>query len=558
MRHKTTLFPIFLFFLPLILQAQNWKWAKSLGSANSNTSVANIRPYTSGHMLISGNFDGANMSLGSHTLQNAGQDDGFVAIADATGQYAWAARIGGAGRDFVVDAAAAPNGDFAVAGIFNSISMTIGASALFNSGETDAFVAKFNQNGTVAWAKKIGSQHLDEVSQVAVDSEGNVYVAGQVRDKFTNATIHAFLQKMDAAGTLIWEQKATIQGFGYLQSSALALDNAQHIYFSGTLNGTVNIGGAQLTCDTTTAAFIAKFSPAGMLMGTDLNPAMDKINGLRAHNGKLYACAEKVNWGIGWGWPLSDSKIHVLQLDENLNTLWHKTTGGGSPAQSLDIANGISVDNNGNAYVTGYFFSDTLHFAGEAHPNLFNVDYYYPQIFVLKYAPNGDEVWVKTLGGIHSDMGTSILAIGDDKLCVGGHFESNPVSFGTHELLNTSPLESMYVHLRPERFVRKTVGFLALFDKAASNTLPPPAFQSLAIFPNPATEQIYLRLTTPGNAPVHCQISTADGRLVRETRHAGPVGEVPGKCGRLAARTLPRYAENSRGVFLGRFVKNGG
>lgn len=154
MQHKTTLLPIFLFFLPLILQAQNWKWANSLGNANSNTSVANIRPYTSGQMLICGNFDGANLSLGSHTLQNAGQDDGFVAIADANGQYTWAARLGGSGRDFVVDAAAAPNGDFSVAGIFNSISMTIGASTLLNSGETDAFVAKFNQNGTVAWAKK--------------------------------------------------------------------------------------------------------------------------------------------------------------------------------------------------------------------------------------------------------------------------------------------------------------------------------------------------------------------------------------------------------------------
>jgi len=555
MQHKTILFLLSLLFLPLTLLCQTWDWAQSLGTANSNTSLKNIRTYPGGNMLVCGSFDGATLVLGSHTLHNAGQDDGFVAIADETGQYTWAERFGGSGRDFVVDAAAAPNSGFVTIGNFNSISMSIGGTNLFNSGETDAFVAKYNPNGTLAWAKKIGGQQVDEVSQVAVDDNGNIYVAGQVRDKFTNTTLHAFLLKMDGTGNQIWEQKGTIQGFGFLQTTALALDNEQDIYFSGSLNGTLTMGGAQLTCDTTTAAFIAKFNPAGTLIGSYLNPDMDKINGLHVQAGKLYACAEKVNWGLGWGWPLSDSKIHVLQLDANLNEQWHRTAGGGTPWQSLDIANGISVDESGNAYVTGYFFSDTLHFAGEAHPNLFNVDYYYPQIFVLKYAPNGDEVWAKTLGGIHADEGTSILAFGDDKFCVGGQFESNPVSFGTHAIQNNGTLESMYVHLRPERFVRKTVGFLAMFDKAASSTGPEPLAQPLAVFPNPAADHITLRLKTPVNAPLLCQINTADGRLVRQTYHDGPAEEIRENVSGLPPGMYLVTLRTADGMFLGRFVK---
>jgi hypothetical protein len=556
MRHKTLLPLLSLLFLPFIPQAQAWDWAQPLGSANSNTSVINIRPYPGANMLVCGYFDGASLSLGSHTLQNAGQSDGFVAIADENGQYTWAERVGGSGRDFVADAAAAPNGDFVIIGNFNSISLNIGGFSLFNNGESDVFVAKFNQNGTVAWAKNIGGQQVDEVSQVAVDANGNVYVAGQVRDKFTNFTMHTFLKKIDAAGNQIWEQKGTLQGNGMLQTTALALDDEQDIYFCGSFNGTVSLGGAQLTCDTSSAAFMAKFSPSGSLMGTYLKPSVDKINGLRAHGGKLYACAEKMNWGIGWGWPLSDSKIHVLQLDEDLNEIWHKSTGGGTPWQSLDIANGISVDDSGNAYVTGYFFSDTLRFAGEAHPNLFNVDYYYPQIFVLKYAPNGNEIWAKTFGGIHEDEGTSILAFSDDKFCVGGNFESSPVSFGTHTLQNTSPLESMYVHLRPERFVRKTVGFLALFDKATSNTQPEPAIQSLAVFPNPATEQITLRVKSAHNSPVSCQLSTTDGRLIRQTQYTGPIEEIRENVSGLAPGVYLVTVRTAEGVFLGKFVKH--
>lgn len=554
MKINPLVFCIACFTLPLSAPAQTWKWAQSLGAPNNTTAIKTIRPYTSARALVCGSFAAPSLTLGSHTLGNAGQEDGFIAIADDAGQYSWAAGFGGAGREFVVDAAASAAGDLAVAGNFNSITLTIGGTNLPNSGETDAFLAKYNADKTLAWVKKIGTADIDEVSSVCMDSDGNVFVTGQEVDKFSLVTHHVFLRKYDAAGNLVWEKKGTLQA-GILQATALTMDNDQNIYLGGSISGTAAFDGITFTSDWSYSGFIVKYNTAGAVIDTFMNANLDKFNSLQAHGNHIYACAERINWSIGWGWPLSDSKIYVLQLDTDLNQVWEKTAGGEHPSQSLDIAKNISVDNDGNVYVTGYFFSDTLHFAGEDFPNLYNVNYYYPQIFVLKYAADGTEIWGKSYGGIHTEEGAGIYAFGDDQFYLAGNFDSDPVIFGNYDLHNTGTLDSMYVHLRPSRYLRKTMGYLGVFDKNVSSTNPEPAFQEVAIFPNPAFSQISIRLASPANSSVQVQISTSDGRVVRQSRYSSPTPEIREDISSLTPGIYFVTLQARDGVFSGKFVK---
>ena len=547
--------PLLLLLLPLSGHAQAWKWAQSLGSANSNTTVNSIRPYSGTSVLVSGSFAAETLTLGSYTLENAGQDDGYVAIAGEAGQYVWAAGFGGSGREQVVDAAAAPDGSVVVAGNFTSISMTIGETNLFNSGETDAFVAKYEQDKTLAWVQKIGTADIDEITHVVVDAEGNAYVSGHVLDKFTHSTLHVFIRKLDAAGNPIWEQKGNMQG-GILQASALTLDGDQAVYLGGSLYGTATFGSTPLTSDTSFSAFIVKYNPSGAISDIYLNPALGKINGLQAQGDHVFACAEKLSmWCFGWGWPLSDSRTHVLKFDTNLENVWHKTAGGDSACLSLDLAKSLSVDNDGNVYLTGYFFSDTLGFAGEEFLNPYNPEYYYPQIFVFKYSPTGEEIWGRSMGGIHSDEATSILAIGDDTFYLAGNFESDPATFGSLNLHNTGKLDSIYVHLMPPRFARKTMGFLALFDKNASNTMPEPGIKEVVLFPNPAGDQITLRLKEPAASPLTLQLFTADGRLLRQTKYPDGITELREDVSGLPPGVFFVTLKMEGGVFTSKVVK---
>jgi len=554
MQKRIIFIPALLFLLPLTGHAQAWKWAHSLGTPNTTTTVTSIRKYAGTSVIVSGSFAATALTVGSFSLNNAGQDDGYVAIADDAGQYDWAASFGGSGRDFIVDAAAASNGDFVVAGNFNSISMTIGGTNLFNSGETDAFVVKYKADKSLAWVKKIGTADIDEVSSVALDADGNVYVSGQVIDKFTYATIRVFVQKLDAAGNQAWERTGTIQG-GILQATALALDDDQAVYLGGSVFGTATFGSTIFMNDTSAAAYIVKYNPAGSILESYLNPALRKFNGLQVHGSNVYACGEKTLGCFGWGWPLDQSKTHLLKLDTDLNTVWHKMAGGDTPCHSLDIAKSLSLDEAGNIYVTGYFFNNALKFAGQTLANPYNFPYYYPQIFVFKYAPSGNELWGKSLGGIHADEATCIHAIGDDKFFLGGNFESAPVTFGAYNLQNTGSLNSIYVHLNPARYGRMSMGFLAVFDKNASSTNPEPAFQEVAIFPNPASDHLTVRLKTPTESPLTLQIHSADGRLLRQTAYTERVAELQEDLTGLVPGIYFLSLKTEGGVFVGKLLK---
>lgn len=554
MHTKTILPTLLLLSLSLSAQAQAWKWAQSLGAPNSNTTLVSIRPYTGNTALVIGNFAATTLVLGSKTLQNAGQDDAYVAIVDASGQYTWAASFGGANRDYVSDVAASTNGGFAVAGNFNSISMTIGNSTLFNSGETDGFVVKYNPDKSLAWVKKIGTAEIDELSGLVVDAEGNTYVSGQMRDKFTQTTVNTFIRKLDPSGNQLWEQKGFPQGSGILLTTALALGEDQSVYLGGTLNGKATFGTLQFANDTTITAFILRYNPSGLILDHYQNSTLEKFNDLQVRDNQVYACGQKQNWGIGWGWPLADSKTYVFKFDADLNLLWSQTAGGESPAQSLDIAQSLSVDELGNVYVTGYFFSDTLHFAGQALPNLFHINYYYPQIFVFKYSSAGNELWAKSMGGILAEEGTSILAWGDDQFYLGGNFESNPVVIGALTLNNTSTLDSMYVHLKPSRYVRKTMGFLGVFDKFASGTNPEPALLEAAISPNPASDQIILQLKSAFNSPLLFQLYASDGQLLRQSIHKEPTTEIRESAAGLTPGIYWVVLHSEEGVFTGKLL----
>ena len=555
MQLKITSLAFFILLLGFSGKTQTWAWANSLGEVNGNTTVKNIRPYAGNDVLICGSFATPTLDLGTFTLSNAGQDDGYVAVMNESGQCNWTSRIGGSGRDFVVDAAAAPGGGIVAAGNFSSLSLTIGGASFFSSGETDAFVAKYNQDGSLAWAKKIGTADIDEISNVVVDAGGNTYVSGHVLDKLTLLTLHVFIRKLDAAGNMLWERKGLIQG-GILQATALAIDDDQHIYLGGSLYGTANFNGTNLSCDTSYAAYILKYNPSGTLADTYLNPDLDKVNSLKIHDDQVYLCAESIHGGFGWGWPLSDSKIHTLKLTPNLDTHWHKTAGGENPLQSLDIARSISVDELGNVYVAGYFFSDTLSYAGQVLPNFFNVNYYYPQIFVIKYSPEGDEVWAKSLGGIHWDEATSIHAIGDDKFYLGGYFESNPVNFGAYTLNNTGTLDSIYVHLRPARFGRKTIGFLALFDKdAIVGIRPQPGLGEVSLFPNPIADWLTVKFTIPTRSPLILQLRSADGKLLIQRIHSGPVTDIQEDLSALTPGFYLISLKTDQGMYVGKLLK---
>ncbi|MGB0177950.1 MAG: SBBP repeat-containing protein, partial [Owenweeksia sp.] len=111
--------------------------------------------------------------------------------------------------------------------------------------------------------------------------------------------------------------------------------------------------------------------------------------------------------------PQSD--IYITKLDQNGQYHWTTQLN----CTGISQCNAISVDNNGDIYITGSF-RDTL----DADPgiNSYNlISYGHSDCFIIKLDINGQFVWGKSFGGLSGDEGVS-MALDEQAVYVTGTF----------------------------------------------------------------------------------------------------------------------------------------
>ena len=141
-------------------------------------------------------------------------------------------------------------------GTFGALPDQVGA------GSRDAFLRKYDSGGEEAWTRQFGSPEPDSILGVAVDGEGNVYVTGEtgcaLPDQVSAGREDAFLRKYASDGTELWTNQ-----FGYPESSdaanTVAVDTEGNVYVAGSTASTTQF---QLDRAETTA-FLRKYDSAG-------------------------------------------------------------------------------------------------------------------------------------------------------------------------------------------------------------------------------------------------------------------------------------------------------
>ncbi|MEJ8851979.1 immunoglobulin domain-containing protein [Variovorax rhizosphaerae] len=160
------------------------------------------------------------------------------------------------------------------------------------AGNTDVFVAKFGPDGTRLWAHQFGSNAFDSGLGIAVDANGNSFIAGRTFGQLplTNppgGTSMWFLAKYDTAGVRQWIKEDmfhTGQPAPYNEGHGVAVDAAGNAYLTGWASGSqFNASGA----------YVAKFngSTGAQIWETLLGPAVPN-NGLPVTSDSIAVSAD--------------------------------------------------------------------------------------------------------------------------------------------------------------------------------------------------------------------------------------------------------------------------
>jgi hypothetical protein len=104
------------------------------------------------------------------------------------------------------------DGNYYIAGYYKG-KLTIGGTTLSsNPANKDAFIARFNKHGNPEWAISGGSEGNAMATNIRLDKENNIYIAGTFEKSinfggimtFANANANTFIAKLNPDGKLVW------------------------------------------------------------------------------------------------------------------------------------------------------------------------------------------------------------------------------------------------------------------------------------------------------------------------------------------------------------------
>jgi len=135
----------------------------------------------SGNIYLAGltNSTSAIASAGSFQETSGGGVDGFLVKFDSSGARLWATYYGGTDEDKVYSVTSDAGGDVYMAGHTLSASdISSGGFQDTYGGNEDAFLVKFNTDGSRECATYYGGNDFDSGEGLAIDNAGNVYTSG--------------------------------------------------------------------------------------------------------------------------------------------------------------------------------------------------------------------------------------------------------------------------------------------------------------------------------------------------------------------------------------------
>lgn len=368
---------------------------------------------------------------------------------------------------------------------------------------TDFFVAKFDGDGNEIWVHDGGGSGNDSTLNVKTAPDGSIYIVGYFSSQtmnlgsysVTNAGgIDIFIAKYNAAGSVQWLK--SFGGSGYEQTEDIAIDGSGNIYIAGYYGSPeLSFGSFTLENQGINDIFVVKMDPDGNPVWA-VSEGGDMFEGATAisvkNEGEVYITGYFGTDEIQFGdTTLTNTGVQTIFITK-YNSDGTVAWAKAGQGSSMDMSTGILVDDSGNLYSTGYMDSPSVNFDGIILNNNGGND-----IYLVQYTSDGEIVFAENYGGSGTDAGRALAKDANGNILITGDFSSSSVSFGDH---------SVYTSGGADIFIAKIdAGMVGVDD----------VFQTqLSLFPNPSNGIINIENNTEIEK---ISVFNLQGKLILET-----------------------------------------
>jgi hypothetical protein len=339
-------------------------------NSSINTAITAVTSDSLGNVYVTGHTGAGFPIVDGEQPVIKGSEDAFVSKFDPTGHtLLYSTYLGGSSANYAAAIALDPQGNIIVAGISNSNDFPhAGAVPTLTCEGNNAcyFVASLTADGSsLNYSGLVGgmvgfSAGYDWGNQgrIAIDSVGNVYLAGVTDDKNFEIT----------PGTL----SNTVPGYPYDSTFVLKVDTTGTLVYSTIIPGTAPPDASDVTTNV--------FMPSGISVDANGQATIAGTAGpgLPATSGVVQATfPNSLN--------TSDTAGFVLQLNDNASAINYATYVPGTDWQL-----GYAVDSSGNVYLTGATSETNLPVSANAYQRA--ILQYQFSGFVVKMNGNGTSI----------------------------------------------------------------------------------------------------------------------------------------------------------------------
>ncbi len=302
-----------------------------------------------------------------------------------------------------------------------------------------AATSNININGNWQWAKRAGGITTDYGYGIAVDGNGNTYITGVFEGPADFGTttltnpIDVFIAKLDTNGNWQWAKQVegTWDDYGY----DIAVDEYGNVYITGEFggygSGTADFGTTTLASQGRADIFVARLDTNGNWQWAKRAGGSwyDKGYGVSVdRDGNTYITGRfRYTADFGTTTLTSQGYLDVFIAKLDTNGNWQWAKQAGGT--NYDIGRDVAVDDDGNIYITGGF-NGTADFGPYS---LTSKEGLYEDVFIAKLDTNGNWQWAIRAGGTSGDEGCGVAVDEDGNIYITGGFQGT-ADFGTTTL----------------------------------------------------------------------------------------------------------------------------